>query len=336
MEMFGQFLDMLEPGGLTWLKIRDSSENDALSALLKGAKKLFSEAGDLAADQSEPAGRRVAAASLLARSPDHREEALPLLASLLSPRHPVESQRTAIGALGVTGDPRVPALIAAGWRGLGPDTRSAALDLLLSREPWSFGLCALIADNTIPLASLDAARRSRLLRHSSGRVRESAANALNPPNSQTRAHVVDKFRPALGMEGNARRGLAVFEKLCASCHQAGGRGNDIGPNLVSVANHPSEKLLVSILDPNASIEPGFAAYTLELSGGEELHGIIAAETGNSVVLKLPDGSTRAIPRSGIARVVSSNLSFMPEGLEEGMTETDLADLIRFLQKPDQF
>jgi putative heme-binding domain-containing protein len=110
-------------------------------------------------------------------------------------------------------------------------------------------------------------------------------------------------------------------------------GNDIGPNLQSVVNHPSEKLLVSILDPNASIEPGYVAYTCTLKGGEEFYGLISAETGNSLVLKSPDGKTHALLRADISSLRSSNLSLMPEGLEAGLSQQEVADLIRFLQTP---
>ena len=125
----------------------------------------------------------------------------------------------------------------------------------------------------------------------------------------------------------------LFAKLCVTCHKLGSIGNDIGPNLQSVVNHPSEKLLISILDPNASIEPGFTAYSAQLSGGEELYGIIAAETGNSLVMKLPDGKTRTLLRAEITALNSSSLSLMPEGLDAGLSKQEIADLIRFLQTP---
>ncbi|HRI16681.1 MAG TPA: hypothetical protein PLX89_27120, partial [Verrucomicrobiota bacterium] len=90
-------------------------------------------------------------------------------------------------------------------------------------------------------------------------------------------------------------------------------------------------LRISILDPNATIEPGYAAYTCTLANGEELYGLIAAETGNSLVLKLADGRTRTLLRSEIASLNSANSSLMPEGLEAGLRPTDLADLIQFLK-----
>jgi putative heme-binding domain-containing protein len=100
-----------------------------------------------------------------------------------------------------------------------------------------------------------------------------------------------------------------------------------------VVKHPSEKLLVSMLDPNATIEPGYLAYTCTLKGGEEFYGLIVAETGNSLVMKLPDGKAQTLLRSDITSLRCSNLSLMPEGLEAGLSKQEVADLIRFLQTP---
>ncbi|HRI16679.1 MAG TPA: hypothetical protein PLX89_27110 [Verrucomicrobiota bacterium] len=66
----------------------------------------------------------------------------------------------------------------------------------------------------------------------------------------------------------------IFSRLRATCHRLGSIGTELGPNLQSVANHTPEHLL----DPNATNEPG---YTGTLANGEELYGLIAAETVNS-------------------------------------------------------
>ena len=128
------------------------------------------------------------------------------------------------------------------------------------------------------------------------------------------------------------RGSLVFVQRCALCHKQGDVGNDIGPNLQSVAGHTAEKLLVSILDPNASIEPGYAAYTCRLATGEEFYGIIAAETANSLVLKGAEGTAHTVLRAEILSVRGLNLSLMPEGLETDLSKQDMADLIRYLQQ----
>lgn len=90
-------------------------------------------------------------------------------------------------------------------------------------------------------------------------MKDGAAKALRSEGSPTRAKQVEAFKPALALQGDAAKKGAIFAKSVRRVPRPGGMGNDIGPNFQSVAQHPSEKLLVSIVDPNASIEPGFTS-----------------------------------------------------------------------------
>ena len=87
---------------------------------------------------------------------------------------------------------------------------------------------------------------------------------------------------------------------------------------------------MNILDPNADIQPGFNAYACALANGEELQGLISAETATSVVFKFADGTTRTINRNEIGSLRSSNLSLMPEGLHDALSLHEVADLLEFL------
>ena len=54
------------------------------------------------------------------------------------------------------------------------------------------------------------------------------------------------------------------------------------------------------------------------------------ETASSVTVRQPLGIEAVVPRSQITRMQASRLSLMPEGLEEGLTNQDLADLVDFI------
>ena len=333
MAAFSQFLDTLARRRTNWRALQTAATDDALTRLLLSAPKLFDAAQQLASDASQPVQQRTIAAGLLARDEPHRGEALPILTAMLQPQTPGEAQRAAVKALGVSSDAAVPDLLLKAWPALGPETRLAILDELLSREPWAFDLAQRLANDQLGANALDAARRGRLLNHSSARVKELARKTLNTDVTASRAPVVAAYRAALALPADALRGATVFAKVCATCHKLGNVGNDIGPNLQSVASHPPEKLLVSILDPNASVDPSYLAYTCSLKSGEEIYGLIAAETGNSLVMKSPDGKTHTLLRADISELRSANLSLMPEGLETGLSQQDMADVIRFVQSP---
>lgn len=269
-------------------------------------------------------------ARYLALVDEDREAALEVLTQSLQPSTPTELQRVAITTIAETGDSSVPGLLLRNWQNLTPDIRAAILESLLRREPWSFALLQKIDASVIPAADIDLARRNRFLRIDSSRVRDLAKNVFKPAASN-RAKVIEEFRPALDLAGAPPHGREIYERLCIVCHQRDGKGNDIGPDLRAAVDHPPEKLLTNILDPSADIQPGYHAYNCVLKNGEELYGLIASETAPSIVLKSADGSKRTILRQDIASLRSTHLSLMPDGLENGLSKQDVADLISFLR-----
>jgi len=97
-----------------------------------------------------------------------------------------------------------------------------------------------------------------------------------------------------------------------------------------VKNSGREKLLTNILDPNREVAPQYTAYTVETTDGDSQLGILSAETASTVTLKMAAGQETTLPRSQIKSLRSSNLSMMPEGLEEGLKPQDFADLMQYI------
>ena len=76
--------------------------------LLIGAAPLFAAAREISAAADRDLDLRGLAASLLGRGVDHRDSDRELLASLLSPQHPLELQAACVTALAAGGDDRLP------------------------------------------------------------------------------------------------------------------------------------------------------------------------------------------------------------------------------------
>jgi len=151
-------------------------------------------------------------------------------------------------------------------------------------------------------------------------------------HSDNRAEVLAKYQSVAGMNGDAAKGAAVFAGNCASCHAFGGQGHAVGPDLGGFRNKSVQDFLVAILDPNAAIEPRFVSYSVETKDGRSLTGIIRAETATSLTLAQGGGVEEKILRGDIAEIKAGNVSLMPEGLEQNMAPSDLADLIAYLRK----
>ncbi|MEM7392149.1 MAG: PVC-type heme-binding CxxCH protein, partial [Verrucomicrobiota bacterium] len=253
------------------------------------------------------------ASGLLARVPAEREKAITDLGRRLQPATPPAELKKTLEYLAGTGSDRVPEMLLKAWPGLTPTARGDVLDRLLSRTAWTAQLVDALKNRTVNPGDFDATRRNRLLNHADEKIRSTAANQFK--STGDRADVIKTYRSALSLQGQAARGRDVFFKACVACHKHGHQGNEIGPDLKTVAAHSAEKLMINILDPNLDIQPGFHAYQCTLKNGEQLFGIIASETATGITLKLVDGSSKVLLRRDIARLRNLNISLMPEGLE---------------------
>jgi putative heme-binding domain-containing protein len=215
------------------------------------------------------------------------------------------------------------------WPKLTTAARARAVTIALSRREFTLPLLDALQSGTIAAAQISAADAERLLSHRESAIRERARKLLGREET-TRADVIEKYRPALALVGTAERGRATYQQRCATCHRLGQEGNAVGPDLASVANAGKEKLLTSILNPNAEVAAAFVAQTVETKSGETLVGLLAGENAQSITLKLANGETSQIPRTTIASLRSSNRSLMPEGLEDGLSLEQMADLLAWI------
>ncbi len=160
-----------------------------------------------------------------------------------------------------------------------------------------------------------------------------AATVALKTSSSDRAEVIAKYIGVEKLTGDAGRGHKQFQALCIPCHRLRGEGSEVGPDLGMVADKPVEWLLTAILDPNQAVEARYRAWTIRLKSGDELSGLISAETANNIVIKMAGGLEHAVLRSDIEVMTQSKLSLMPAGFESALGPQDLADLLRWLRAP---
>ncbi len=262
--------------------------------------------------------------ALLASDREHRERVKALLPELWAKTGNTEVLRL-VSKLQPKGGEQ---FLLEGWDQRTPALRTQILETLLSNDAWTLALL-----KRPEAKACDAATQARLMKHPKKNIANLAEKVFADATSASRAAVVEKFKPALKLQGDAARGKTVFASVCISCHKLDGVGLELGPDLRSVAQHDAEKLLNSILDPSAIIEPGFMAYHCTLKSGEQLYGVIATETSASLTLKMAGNITKSVLRSDVESLKSAGTSLMPEGLEAAMTPQSLADLIAYLKQP---
>jgi putative heme-binding domain-containing protein len=189
-------------------------------------------------------------------------------------------------------------------------------------------LLQAVEGGSIKPADLPAAT-VKLLQASKDKAVAALATKVFPPAPKP-GDLLKSFQPALDLRGDAARGKAVFLERCAACHRAGSDGFALGPDFVTVKTAGKEKLLASLLDPNAEVAPQFIAFQVDTKDGESYTALIANETPANVTLRMASGQELTLPRTQVKGMKSSGQSLMPENLTAGLTVQALADLIEFV------
>jgi putative heme-binding domain-containing protein len=97
-----------------------------------------------------------------------------------------------------------------------------------------------------------------------------------------------------------------------------------------------EELLVHILDPSRDVEGNYHAYSVVLTDGRVLNGMLAGESATSIELIDGEAKRRQILREDIEELSRSSKSVMPDGFEKLVSRGELSDLLEFLTERTQF
>jgi putative membrane-bound dehydrogenase-like protein len=234
------------------------------------------------------------------------EAMFPLVAALAGDADPAVRQQVAF-SLGAWPPDRAEPVLAALADGAAEEMRVAVLSSL---SPGSALFRRLNDPAAVPLAaSLPALR----------------------PTSPNRAKVIAQYKGIETFTGDESKGAKHFEALCAACHRLDGRGQAVGPDLEMTANKPTEWLLAAILDPAQTVESRYRGWNVTRKDGTAVAGVVAAETSNNLVLRLPGGTDHPVLRGDIKTMEPIPGSLMPEGFESALPPSAMADLLTFLR-----
>jgi putative heme-binding domain-containing protein len=302
---------------------RFKSKGPILSALVSAARAM-------ATAEDESLEHRLVAVDVL----KHLDPgAGKLLLDLLDVRHSQELQSAAAGAIASADAPTAEAMLAS-WPTRTLATRRALISAALRSRSATAALLTAVEREQILPAELDTS-----LRHALRAVRDPALEPrikqlLRDEATADRAAVVARYQATIERQGDRVRGAALFEKHCLACHTLQGSGHRVGPDLSGVAARPKDTLIVDLFDPSRQLTPDFTTYTLITQQGQVLSGVLVSETATSVTLRRAEGAQDFVLRSQIEQLRSTGKSLMPEGMEEQLSEQDVADLLDFLARPE--
>ena len=132
--------------------------------------------------------------------------------------------------------------------------------------------------------------------------------------------------------GNAENGSRLFAAQCATCHRVGDTGGRLGPDLSRVgAARSREALIREIRTPSEWMAPGYESVALVTKDGQKVRGVKKNEDVFSIQTMDMRERIRGYMKTDLEQVIFEKASVMPEYGPERLSQSDLNDLIGYLQ-----
>jgi putative heme-binding domain-containing protein len=285
----------------------------------------------------QAASRRVRAAALESLVGVKDPELAPILQRLLR-EEPLRG--AALRALGGYNNPDTPAAILEVYATLDETQKRDALNTLVSRPAYAEPLLNAVAAGAVPRQDLTADVIRQLRTHKDPALRTLVSRVYGAAREVTadKQAEIERYRNVYrrggSQPGDASRGRVAYNKVCAQCHILFDTGGKVGPNITGANRTDLNYLLETIVDPNAVIPNDYQSSTLETKDDRVMTGIVKSQDENSVTI-VTANETVTIPRNEIASLSKSQLSMMPDGLLDALSEQEVRDLIYYLSRPGQ-
>jgi putative heme-binding domain-containing protein len=244
----------------------------------------------------------------------------------------------ALRGLATFDDPKIPDAILAVYPGLGGGEKKDALATLTARAASARALLGAIAKGTVPARDLSADLVRQLRNFQDAAINQQVQQlwGVARESDADRKQEIAKFKAMIqqGPPGDPSRGRNVFARTCQQCHMLFGTGGSVGPDITGSNRADLDYLLHNALDPNAEIPNDYRTSNLETKDDRVITGIVKQQDGNAVTI-VTANETLTVPRADIHSLRQGEVSMMPEGLLQALSEAEVRDLVAYLAGRNQ-
>jgi putative membrane-bound dehydrogenase-like protein len=162
---------------------------------------------------------------------------------------------------------------------------------------------------------------------------QATARTIEQPAEDIERQVAEVLASLL--PGDPVRGLQVFRSnkaACIACHQMGYVGGKIGPELTRIGrSRTREAILEAILFPSSRIEQSYQPLRVLTESGQVYNGLVTRMNDDALELQVTADKSVIVPLDEIVQQETGQISIMPSGVKDLLTEQELADLLALLQ-----
>jgi putative membrane-bound dehydrogenase-like protein len=228
------------------------------------------------------------------------------------------------------------------WTKFSPAVKSAAAEVMVSRNDWAEKLLDAvegkwISSEKIPASDISVTVRRYYAGQGNKELKERAVKLLgswNETAANIKTLISAKRKASLAGEPNLEMGKLLFTASCATCHEFHGGGQKVGPELIGSGRSSLDALLNNVIDPNQIIGNGYENIIINTKDNRTLAGRMIEDTPTQVTLLGIGGRQEVIARGDIAKLENTHQSLMPMGFGD-LPDEAFRDLIWYILAPPE-
>lgn len=153
---------------------------------------------------------------------------------------------------------------------------------------------------------------------------------LKPADMAINERIASSINSYRKSKGESAKGVEIFREKCANCHQIGGQGAIVGPQLDGIGLRGLDRLAEDTLDPNRNVDVAFRTSLISTVDGRVISGLPRSETEASLELVDNLGKSVLINKADIEQRRSTQWSLMPEDIGSALTDEQFRHLLAYL------
>jgi putative heme-binding domain-containing protein len=128
-------------------------------------------------------------------------------------------------------------------------------------------------------------------------------------------------------------GKVIFMRTCGSCHTLFGEGGTIGPDLTGSNRANTNYVLSNVLNPSDEIQDDYKMVVVTTRDGRTYSGNVIGENERQITLRVVGQNAVVVNKSDIQSREATEVSMMPPGLLDRLSDEEVLDLMAYLHSP---
>jgi putative heme-binding domain-containing protein len=238
----------------------------------------------------------------------------------------------AIRAIAAFDNENLGKLLIENYAGFSPEDKAETINTLSSRPRYGGLLTKEIKEKRIPKKEVPASAARQLLRVVGSGFIEVWGPIEQVPSDKA---AYEKYQKLLSSQnlttGNLKSGKTIFQKSCGACHKMFGEGGEMGPDLTGSNRSDTDYILMNVLEPSSEIQDAYKMVVINTRDGRTYSGNVVTENQRQLTLRVVGQDPVVINKSSILSREATEVSMMPPGLFENLSEKEIVDLVAYLK-----